>query len=62
MKRVYTLYRVSSKGQVIENDIPMQKQAAREFADRNGWVIDVYKRQAIARPIQCGIKIPAGTG
>ena len=39
MKRVYTLYRVSSKGQVIENDIPMQKQAAREFADRNGWVI-----------------------
>ena len=39
MKRVYTLYRVSTKGQVDENDIPMQKQEAHEFAARNGWVI-----------------------
>lgn len=39
-KRVYCLYRVSTKGQVDKDDIPMQKQSCREFAKRhNGWVI-----------------------
>jgi DNA invertase Pin-like site-specific DNA recombinase len=31
MKRVYALYRVSTKGQVDKNDIPMQRQACTEF-------------------------------
>ena len=40
MKRVYTLYRVSTKGQVDKDDIPMQKTACHEFAGRQeGWVI-----------------------
>lgn len=45
MKRVYCLYRVSTKKQVDrndedENDIPMQKKACHEFADRqDGWSI-----------------------
>lgn len=40
VKTVYCLYRVSTKGQVDKNDIPMQKQACREFAARQrGWVI-----------------------
>jgi len=43
MKRVYCLYRVSSKKQVDtndnKNDIPMQKQACHEFATRQGWEI-----------------------
>ena len=29
--RVYCLYRVSTKGQVDKDDIPMQKQRCREF-------------------------------
>lgn len=42
MKRVYCLYRVSTKKQVDknENDIPMQKTACHEFAGRQeDWVI-----------------------
>lgn len=45
MKRVYCLYRVSTKKQVDknnrdENDIPMQKKACHGFADRQeGWTI-----------------------
>ena len=40
MKTVYCLYRVSTKGQVDKNDIPMQKQSCREFAEHQpGWVI-----------------------
>lgn len=39
-KIVYCLYRVSTKGQVEKNDIPMQKNACREFAkNQSGWVI-----------------------
>ncbi len=38
-KIVYALYRVSTKGQVDKEDIPMQKQACREFAERQGWII-----------------------
>ena len=39
MKRVYCLYRVSTLGQVEKDDIPMQKQACHEFANRQGWEI-----------------------
>ena len=40
MKTVYCLYRVSTKGQVDKNDIPMQRQSCREFAEhQSGWVI-----------------------
>ena len=37
--RVYTLYRVSTLGQVEKNDIPMQKTKCREFAAEKGWTI-----------------------
>ncbi len=42
MKRVYCLYRVSTKKQVDknENDIPMQKNACHDFVIRqNDWSI-----------------------
>jgi len=39
MKRAYCLYRVSTKGQVEKDDIPMQKTACHKFAERNGWTI-----------------------
>ena len=38
-KRVYCLYRVSTLGQVDKDDIPMQKQCCREFAEKQGWTI-----------------------
>jgi len=38
-KRVYCLYRVSTLGQVEKDDIPMQKQCCREFAETRGWTI-----------------------
>ena len=42
-KRVYCLYRVSTKGQVEKDDIPMQKQRCHEFAAEKGWdIIDVF--------------------
>ncbi len=67
MKRVYTLYRVSTKKQVDRNDknqadIPMQKNACHEFADRqheweivkefsemgiSGYKVSAEKRDAI---------------
>ena len=40
MKRVLCLYRVSSKGQVDQNDIPMQRIACREYiAQHSDWVL-----------------------
>jgi site-specific DNA recombinase len=41
MKRVWNLYRVSTKGQVnSDDDIPMQKKACHNFADKQGdWKI-----------------------
>lgn len=41
MKRIYCLYRVSTKKQVDQqnNDIPMQKIACHEFAKDKGWII-----------------------
>jgi len=38
-KRVYCLYRVSTRGQVDKNDIPMQKIRCREFVESQGWEI-----------------------
>lgn len=39
-KRVYCLYRVSTKGQVEKDDIPMQRTACHEFAEKQEqWVI-----------------------
>ncbi len=38
-KRVYCLYRVSTVGQVEKDDIPMQKQCCRDFAQQQGWTI-----------------------
>lgn len=38
-KRVYCLYRVSTKGQVEKDDIPMQKQRCHEFTKEQGWLI-----------------------
>jgi len=40
-KRVFCLYRVSKQIQVDKenDDIPMQKQACREFAERQGWEV-----------------------
>ncbi|MDR1821872.1 MAG: recombinase family protein [Oscillospiraceae bacterium] len=38
-KRVMCLYRVSTPGQVDHDDIPLQKQACREFCDKMGWEI-----------------------
>lgn len=38
-KRVYCLYRVSTKGQVEKDDIPMQRQTCREFSAFQEWDI-----------------------
>ena len=38
-KKVCCLYRVSTAGQVEKDDIPLQKQRCREFAEEKGWVI-----------------------
>jgi site-specific DNA recombinase len=42
MKKVWTLYRVSTKGQVNDdNDIPMQKEACKQFiSTKEDWVFD----------------------
>ena len=41
MEMVYTLYRVSTKQQVdkTKDDIPMQREACHEFAEKMGWTI-----------------------
>lgn len=40
VRRVYCLYRVSTLGQVEKDDIPMQKEACREFVQQHpGWKI-----------------------
>ena len=38
---VYALYRVSTTKQVdkVKDDIPMQREACREFAQRMGWTV-----------------------
>lgn len=46
MNRVYCLYRVSTNQQLHEDDIPMQRQACREFADTRGWTVinELYEK------------------
>ena len=40
LKEVFkAVYRVSTKGQVEKDDIPMQKEACRNFAESQGWEI-----------------------
>ena len=54
-KRVCCLYRVSTKGQVEQDDIPMQKQRCHEFVARMGWEIVLeYAEKGIS-----GFKISA---
>lgn len=41
MKRVYCLYRVSTKGQIDKDDIPMQRQSCHEYVDEKpDWHIE----------------------
>ena len=58
MKRVYCLYRVSNKRQldkIDESDIPMQRTACHEFAERNCWgIINEFYEKGIS-----GFKVPA---
>lgn len=54
-KRVYCLYRVSTLGQVEKDDIPMQKQCCREFAETQGWsVVKEFSEKGIS-----GFKVSA---
>ena len=43
--RVALAYRVSSKGQVDHDDIPMQKIACRKFAQEHGWRVVMEKAE-----------------
>ena len=55
MKRVYCLYRVSTKGQVDKDDIPMQKTSCRAFAERNGWnIVKEFQEKGVS-----GFKVSA---
>ena len=38
-RRVATLYRVSTKGQLEGNEIPMQQRACHDFIEQNGWTL-----------------------
>lgn len=54
-KRVYCLYRVSTKGQVEKDDIPMQKQRCHEFAAEKGWdIIQEFSEKGVS-----GFKVSA---
>lgn len=54
-KRVYCLYRVSTKGQVEKDDIPMQKQECQEFAKEMGWeVVGEFSEKGVS-----GFKVSA---
>lgn len=54
-KRVCCLYRVSTKGQVEKDDIPMQKQRCHEFADEKGWdIVLEYSEKGVS-----GFKVSA---
>ena len=55
MKRVYTLYRVSTKQQVdqAKNDIPMQRIECREFAQKQGWEIVRELEEKAYRASRC---------
>lgn len=54
-KRVCCLYRVSTKGQVEKDDIPMQKQKCHEFAEANGWdIVEEFSEKGVS-----GFKVSA---
>lgn len=53
--RVYTLYRVSTLGQVEKDDIPMQKQRCRKFAEMQEWnIIKEFSEKGVS-----GFKVSA---
>lgn len=55
MKRVICLYRVSTKGQVDKDDIPMQRIECRRFIESQGWtLVDEYAEKGIS-----GFKVSA---
>lgn len=71
MKRVLNLYRVSTKGQVDKDDIPMQRLACNEFAEQQGWKVveevsekgvSGYKNLAADRDVLTGIRERAKQG
>lgn len=55
METVYTLYRVSTKKQVDKqkDDIPMQREACRDFAERMGWSIGKEFLEKGCRDLRC---------
>ena len=55
-KRVYCLYRVSTKGQEEKDDMPRKKQDCREFAESQGWRIE----EELAEKGVTGFKVAAG--
>ncbi|PKM90489.1 MAG: hypothetical protein CVU87_02100 [Firmicutes bacterium HGW-Firmicutes-12] len=49
MKRVYCLYRVSTKGQVDKDYIPMQRLACKEFAQIQGWnIVNEFSEKGVS--------------
>lgn len=71
MKRVACLYRVSTKGQVDKDDIPMQRKECHSFIKKNGWVLEKeylekgvsgYKKTAEQRDVLQTIKSDALSG
>lgn len=55
MKRAVCLYRVSTKGQVDKDDIPMQRIECTKFAEANGWtIVKEYYEKGIS-----GLKVSA---
>lgn len=55
MKRVICLYRVSTKGQVDKDDIPMQRIECRKFIEAQGWtLVGEYAEKGIS-----GFKVSA---
>lgn len=49
-KRVATLYRVSTKGQLDGDDIPLQQRACKDFIDKHeGWeLVEEYKEKGVS--------------
>ena len=49
MKRVACLYRVSTKGQVDKDDIPMQRKECSEFIKKQGWqLVNEYYEKGVS--------------
>lgn len=48
-KRVGCFYRVSTKGQLENDDIPMQRRACQEFVDKQGWeIVNEYIEKGVS--------------